>query len=141
MRRALLSLYGPGAGDYPGNDDLGEMSSWYVLGAIGLYPEIPGVPVLALGSPLFPHITLQLGGRRVQLQASAARDGAPYVHGLKIDGRPWNRPWLSFSQLAHARRLAFRLGPRPDVSWGAAAAATPPSFDPAAPPPDCGGRP
>ena len=54
MRRALR-LYGTSPDGYPGNDDLGTLSSWYVFGALGLYPEVPGVGLLAIGSPLFGH--------------------------------------------------------------------------------------
>ena len=62
VRRALLRLYGPPRRAIPGNDDLGELSSWYVFGALGLYPEVPGVGLLAIGSPLFRHATVRLQG-------------------------------------------------------------------------------
>jgi len=128
VRKALLTLYGPGPADYPGNDDLGEMSSWYVLSAIGLYPEIPGTPILALGSPLFPRITLRLGAHRVQLRAPAASDTAPYVHSLEVNGRAWTRPWITYPTLATARTLAYHLSATPDRRWGSSAHAMPPSF-------------
>jgi predicted alpha-1,2-mannosidase len=128
VRKALMTLYGPGPADYPGNDDLGEMSSWYVLGAIGLYPEIPGAPILALGSPLFPRVTLRLGAHRVQLRAPAASDTTPYVHGLEVNGRAWTRPWITYPTLASARTLDYHLNATPDRSWGRSAHAMPPSF-------------
>jgi predicted alpha-1,2-mannosidase len=131
VRKALLTLYGPGPADYPGNDDLGEMSSWYVLAAIGFYPEIPGTPILALGSPLFPRITLRLGTHRVALRAPAASDSRPYVHGLEVHGRAWTRPWITYAALASARTLDYHLSATPDRSWGSAAHALPPSFPPA----------
>ncbi len=132
VRRALLTLYGPGPGNMPGNDDLGAMSAWYVLGAIGLYPEIPGVPVLALGSPLFPRTTLSLGGRRIVLLAPGASDATPYVSALHVGRHVWSRPWLSYATLSTARRLTFSLTRRATPGWGSVAAAAPPSY-PAAP--------
>ena len=54
VRRAILTLYNTSPSGYPGNDDLGTMSAWYVFGALGIYPEVPGVGLLAIGSPLFP---------------------------------------------------------------------------------------
>jgi predicted alpha-1,2-mannosidase len=137
VRQALLTLYGPGPADYPGNDDLGEMSSWYVLSAIGLYPEIPGAPVLALGSPLFPHITLRLGPRRVQITAPAASDATPYVHGLRVHGRAWTRPWITYRTLASAQTVNYRLSATPDRRWGSSPNATPPSFQPTSERPTC----
>src|SRR6266480_4944740 len=62
VRRAILSLFNSSPGGYPGNDDLGQMSAWYVFGALGIYPAVPGTGVLALGSPLFPKATLHLAG-------------------------------------------------------------------------------
>jgi len=148
VRRALLNLYSPTPAGYPGNDDLGTLSSWYVFGALGLYPEVPGVGVLAIGSPLFPRATVRLaGGRKLRIVASAHRrashrgrpDGkprfvplalsrAPYIHAMRIDGHSNGRPWTTFCALARGATLAYRLGARPNRAWGASAAALPPSF-------------
>ena len=57
--RALASTDTAPAG-YPGNDDLGTLSAWYVFGALGLYPEVPGVGLLAIGSPLFERASIAL---------------------------------------------------------------------------------
>jgi predicted alpha-1,2-mannosidase len=133
VRRALLTLYAASPDGYPGNDDLGTLSAWYVFGALGLYPAVPGVGVLALGSPLFSRARIALPqGRRVTIVASTrARKGlpaAPYVRSLRLDGRAHPRPWIMYCALAHGGRLAFELGSRPDRAWGASAAAAPPSF-------------
>ena len=64
VRRALLGLYSAAPDGYPGNDDLGTLSAWYVFGALGLYPEVPGVGVLAIGSPLFARTEIRLPHRR-----------------------------------------------------------------------------
>jgi predicted alpha-1,2-mannosidase len=143
VRRALR-LYDTTPDGYPGNDDLGTLSSWYVLGALGLYPEIPGTDVLAIGSPLFPRATVRLaGGRKLRIAASALRrsagrgrprllpvavNRAPYIHSMRLDGRPYGRPWTRFCALAHGATLVYRLGTRPNRAWGSSAAALPPSF-------------
>jgi putative alpha-1,2-mannosidase len=49
----LTSVYSDSPGGEPGNDDLGAMNSWYVWASLGIYPETPGTPVLALGAPIF----------------------------------------------------------------------------------------
>ena len=137
VRRALLSLYDTSPDGYPGNDDLGTLSSWYVFGALGLYPEIPGVGVLAIASPLFERAAIQLPrGRRALI---LGRGQGPYVQSLRFDGRAYGKPWTTYCALAGGATLSFRLGPRPNRRWGAAAAAAPPSFGPQAPMPksDC----
>jgi predicted alpha-1,2-mannosidase len=136
VRRALLRLYSPTPAGYPGNDDLGELSSWYVFGALGLYPEVPGVGLLAIGSPLFRHATVRLkGGRRLQIDAAGASAKAPYISGMRFNGHPYGRPWTTWCALAKGARLGFRLSPRPSREWGDSRAALPPSFGPRHPAP------
>ena len=132
VRRAL-SLYSPAPAGYPGNDDLGTLSSWYVFGALGLYPEVPGVGLLAIGSPLFPRASVTLAHHR-HLVISTAGDG-PYIRSLELDGHPHRRPWAAWCALAKGARLSFQLGRRPDRRWGSSAAAVPPSFGPGSPMP------
>jgi predicted alpha-1,2-mannosidase len=130
VRRALLTLYDTSPDGYPGNDDLGTLSSWYVFGALGLYPELPGVGVLALGSPLFERAEIRLPHRRRAL--ILGNGPGPYVQALRLDGHVYARPWTTYCALARGATLSFRLGRRPNRRWGAAAAAAPPSFGPQA---------
>jgi predicted alpha-1,2-mannosidase len=130
VRRGLLTLYTNTPNGLPGNDDLGTMSAWYVLAAMGMYPESPGSDLLALGSPLFPQVTLQLPHGVLTILAPQAADDAPFVHSLTLDGRPYDQPWLRFSDLAQGGTLEFGLDSTPSPTWGSAPAAAPPSFAP-----------
>ncbi len=131
VRRALLSLYDTSPDGYPGNDDLGTLSAWYVFGALGLYPEVPGVGLLTIGSPLFERAAIRLPQRRRAL--IAARGRGPYVQSLRLDGRLHAKPWTTYCALARGATLSFRLGRRPNRHWGSSAAAVPPSFGPQQP--------
>jgi predicted alpha-1,2-mannosidase len=133
VRRALLSLYDASPDGYPGNDDLGTLSAWYVFGALGIYPEVPGVGVLAIGSPLFKRAAIRLPHRRRALIVASGH--GPYVQALRFDGHRHGRPWTTYCALARGATLSFRLGPRPDRRWGASAATAPPSFGPGRPMP------
>lgn len=130
VRRAILELFSAAPGGYPGNDDLGQMSAWYVFGALGLYPEIPGTDVLALGSPLFPRAELRLPRARFTIDGRNAARRAPFVRSLAVNGRRWRRPWLRLADIARGGRLRFALGRTPKRRWGANAAAAPPSYGP-----------
>jgi predicted alpha-1,2-mannosidase len=137
VRRALLELYDTAPDGYPGNDDLGTLSAWYVWGVLGLYPAVPGVGVLAIGSPLFARTVVRLPHRRRALILAGGH--GPYVQALRLDGRRHAMPWTTYCDLARGAVLGFRLGPRPNRRWGAAAAAAPPSYGPGRPMPrgDC----
>ncbi len=128
VRRALLGLYDTSPDGYPGNDDLGTLSAWYVFGALGIYPEVPGVGLLALSSPLFRRAEIRLPHRRRALILGDG--GGRYVRSLRLNGRLYAKPWTTYCALARGATLSYRLGRRPNRRWGAARAAAPPSFGP-----------
>jgi predicted alpha-1,2-mannosidase len=126
--RRGLTLYRPAPDGYPGNDDLGTLSAWYVFGALGLYPEVPGTGVLAISSPLFRRAEIRLPHRRSAVLTTTGRGF--YIHSLRIDGRPLRRPWTTYCALSGGASLQFGLIRRPDRRWGAARGEAPPSFGP-----------
>lgn len=127
VRRAL-GLYSPTPAGYPGNDDLGTLSAWYVFGALGLYPEVPGVGVLALSTPLFPSAEIRLPHSRRALLSTSGH--GTYVSSLTVGGHPHGRPWIGYCELAAGARLRYQLSTKPNRKWGRSAAATPPSYGP-----------
>jgi predicted alpha-1,2-mannosidase len=129
-RRVLTELFTDTPGGIPGNDDLGATSSWVVFASAGLYPIIPGVGGFALNSPLFPEIKVRMGrgGRVLRIVGEGARAGSPYVQGLRLDGKPYERTWLPFARFERGATLHFRLGPAPDTRWATHPSAAPPSF-------------
>ncbi|MGP3922786.1 GH92 family glycosyl hydrolase [Streptomyces sp. 8N616] len=120
VREVLSRLYlGSEIGQgYPGDEDNGEMSAWYVFGALGFYPLVMGSPEYAIGSPLFTKATVHLPGGR-DLVVKAPRNSARnvYVQGVKLNGKPWNSTALPHSAIAGGGTLEFAMGPKPS-KWG-----------------------
>jgi predicted alpha-1,2-mannosidase len=112
----------------PGNDDLGATSGVYVWNALGLYPVIPGVGGLVLGTPMFPRATVRMGnGRTLEI---LSRGEGVYVQSVKLNGSTYDSTWLPLDVLsAKENRLEFLLGAQPNKTWGAHRASLPPSFD------------
>jgi putative alpha-1,2-mannosidase len=111
----------------PGNDDLGATSGVYVWDAIGMYPAVPGVAGLVLGTPLFDRATLKLSGNRTLV---IARKGEGiYVHDVTLNGATYPSNWLPLKKLhAGENRIVFTTQSRPDMQRGTAVGDRPPSF-------------
>jgi putative alpha-1,2-mannosidase len=128
VRRIELQLFNNSPGGLPGNDDGGEISSWYIFASIGLYPEITAVGGFVIGSPLFTSITVNLSGRhRLQINAPQASDANPYVQSLELNGSPTTSLWFPWSSVQNGATLDFTLGGSPS-SWGSSAQDAPPSY-------------
>jgi predicted alpha-1,2-mannosidase len=120
VRRIQTRLFHATPDGLPGNDDGGAMSSWYVFSALGLYPEIPGVPGFALGSPLFAHTTVQLGnGSVLSINGQGASDTARYVQSLTLNAAPYTSSWLPFDKISGGAQMNYTLGNTPNMRWGA----------------------
>jgi predicted alpha-1,2-mannosidase len=128
VREVEQELYFDAPAGQFGNDDLGAMSSAYVWDELGFYPETPGTPVLALSSPVFPQAVVHLaGGRTLAIDAPNAQPSAPYIHGLTVNGKTWDKAYLDYSALSGGATLNYDLSSSPDTSWAASPAAAPPS--------------
>ncbi len=125
VRQVLDTIWKNAPNGIPGNDDLGEMSSWAVFASMGLYPEIPGRAELVMASPMFPKITVHRPGGDVRIVADGT---GPYVQSLQVNDRTYARTWLPDAFVMSGGTLHFQLGATPNKQWGAKKEAAPPSF-------------
>ena len=129
VRRIQKELFTTLPSGLPGNDDAGALSSWHVFSMLGLYPEIPGVAGLVIGSPVFPNATIHLdSGAMIQIIGNGASAENCYVQSLKLNGQGYDKLWLPWSALSQGATLNFSLGAAPS-SWGTSSNSAPPSFD------------
>ena len=113
----------------PGDDDNGETSSWYVFSAMGFYPVSPGIPIYALGSPIFRQVRIALGnGKIFTIQATHVSAQNKYIHSATMNGLVWNKPWFSHSDLINGGTLVLDMSSRPNKRWGASENDAPPSW-------------
>ncbi len=131
VREVLDTLWSNKPEGIPGNDDLGEMSSWYVWSAMGLYPGIPGRAELLLSSPLFARVTVHRPGGDLAIETDRDAPGARYITAMTVNGKAHDAPYLPESLALHGGRLHERLSTTADPRWGSAPSAAPPSFTPA----------
>lgn len=97
---------------YPGDEDNGEMSAWYLFAALGLYPLRVGAPEYAIGSPLFSRVVVSpLGGQPLTITASGVEH--PYVQDVVVDGKPLPTASITAAELHAAGQIDFTLGADP----------------------------
>lgn len=119
-RQVMEQLYKPGPGGLCGNEDMGSLSSWYVLSAMGIYPVAPGSPLYTIGSPLFEKVTLKT--ERNRSFTVTAKNNSPenvYIQSARLNGQPFNRTWISHEEIVNGGVLEFEMGPEPNKKWGA----------------------
>jgi hypothetical protein len=130
VRDVLSRLYvGSEIGQgYPGDEDNGEMSAWYLFSAAGFYPLRMGTPEYVIGAPYFPRMDIALeNGKHIVIDAPSVSDTNRYVQGLRVNGKPWNKLTLPHALLAQGATLEFTMGPQPS-RWASDEAALPPSL-------------
>ena len=114
---------------YCGDDDGGAMSGWYVLTAMGFYPQCPGQPIYDIGSPLFEKTTINVGGGKTfVIEAKDVSAQNKYIQSAMLNGNPLNRPWFYHADMVKGGELIFQMGPRPNKKWGSAIDAAAPSM-------------
>jgi predicted alpha-1,2-mannosidase len=131
VRRILREMYGSDASGYafPGMDDQGSTSSWYVMSAMGFYTVDPSSPNYILGSPIFRHVTMHMGnGKIFEITAKNNSDTNIYIQSATLNGKPWNKPWFSNDDIANGGKLELTMGAMPNKQWGSAPDAAPPSM-------------
>jgi predicted alpha-1,2-mannosidase len=126
VRSLMTTMYRAAPDGLAGNEDCGQMSAWFVLSALGLYPVDPVSGVWVFGSPLFTRAELAVPGGRLVIEAPGNSEAAVYVRAVRWNGKPWPRSWISHAELARGGHLVFEMDTRPNPAFGRARDARPP---------------
>ena len=106
--------YGTGPGGLSGNDDAGQMSAWYVFGALGFYPVCPALPEYQICGPKFRKITITLeSGKHVKINAPNYSQQNIYIQSIKLNGKEFNSNTLNHFDLEKGAEIDFDLGDKP----------------------------
>ncbi len=128
VRRLLTEMYKDDPDGIIGNDDCGQMSAWFVLSALGLYPVDPVSANYVLGSPLFDRAEMRVGkGRTLVVEARGNAADRPYVQSVTWNGKPWTKSWIAHADIVRGGRLVFEMSDTPNRNFGRAPADRPPA--------------
>ena len=120
IRQVLRELYRNDLDGLSGNEDVGQMSAWYVLSSIGLYQEEPAGGKYIIGSPLFKSATLNVGdGKTFTVRAINNSDENIYVQSAKLNGKRYDKSYIDYSDIIAGGTLELTMGPKPS-KWGTA---------------------
>jgi predicted alpha-1,2-mannosidase len=126
VREVMHKLYNATENGYPGDEDQGGMSSWYVLSALGIYSVTPGTDQYVIGSPVFNKATIRLeNGRSFIIEANNNSRGNVYIQSATLNGQPYTKNWITYNDIANGGVLHFEMGATPNKQRGTAIADRP----------------
>jgi predicted alpha-1,2-mannosidase len=121
-RAVMEKLYNASENGFPGDEDQGGMSSWYVLSALGIYSVCPGTDQYVFGSPLFPKMTITMeDGKKFVIEAAKNNKENCYIQSATLNGHPYSKNWVSHGDVVNGGVLHFEMGASPAMDRGTAA--------------------
>jgi putative alpha-1,2-mannosidase len=106
-----------------GNEDVGQMSAWYVLAASGLHPVCPGETRYEITSPVFNSIRFKLDPRYTSGKTFTiiAKNNSPenlYIQRASLNGKPYTKCYIDHKDIAAGGTLRLEMGSEPNPAWG-----------------------
>lgn len=112
----------------PGDEDGGGMSAFVVFSQLGFYPVTPGYAAYNIGSPVFPYASIKLSnGNTFEVIAKGASSANKYIQSAKLNGKEWNKPWISHDDIVQGGKLELVMSSQPNKEWGKDLSSVPPS--------------
>lgn len=125
LRRIYDEMYRNNPDGLSGNEDVGQMSAWYVLSTLGLYQVEPAGGKYVLGAPLFDEAKINVGGgKQFIVRALNNSKENVYVQSVRLNGKPWKKSYIQYKDIMLGGVLEFTMGPQPS-KFGAAKSARP----------------
>ena len=92
-----------------GNEDCGQMSSWYIFGALGFYPVNPAQGAYHLGVPLFEEVKMDVGKNKTFIVKAENLEGNPYVSEITLNGKKLDRSYITHKEIMTGGTLVFTM--------------------------------
>lgn len=128
-RKIMDELYTALPDGLSGNEDCGQMSAWYVLSAMGIYPVCPGTNQFVIGSPIFDKVTLKLeNGKEFTIETDGVSAENYYIQSVKLNGKTYTKNYINFNDIMNGGKVVFEMGNEPNKDWGIAPEDQPYSF-------------
>ena len=118
LRQTMKEMYFNDYDGLSGNEDVGQMSAWYVLSSVGLYQVEPAGGKYIIGSPLFDEAQINVGNDRTfTIRAKNNSQENIYVQSAKLNGKPYTKSYLMYQDIVKGGTLDLEMGSEPSA-WG-----------------------
>ena len=115
VREVLTTLYRDAPDGLSGNEDVGQMSAWYILSSLGFYQADMTKPRFWFGSPMFDSAEIDVPGGVFTVKASGNSPQNLYIQSVTLNGRPYTKPYIEFGDICAGNVLEFTMGPDPKI--------------------------
>jgi predicted alpha-1,2-mannosidase len=119
VRYILDSFYTDKPDGLIGNEDVGQMSAWYVLSSIGFYQVHPARGLFVFGSPLMDEVSLQLPKQKsFHIVVNDNSNTNKYIQHITLDGKPYTKSYITYNDIMKGGELVIQMGATPSKTWG-----------------------
>ena len=112
-REVMSTLYTADRAGLCGNEDVGQMSAWYVLSALGFYQTEPASTRFWFGSPIVDKAEINAGGRIFTVIANNNSADNKYIQSITLNGKPYSLPFIDYQDIRAGGKLVLEMGPEP----------------------------
>jgi len=110
----MNELYNDSSSGYAGNDDCGEMSAWYVFGALGFYPVNPVSGEYVIGTPMLEKAVMNLpDGKTFTVKAPRKKGNEIYIRSMKLNGKKYTKNYITHQDIMNGGTLEFVMSASP----------------------------
>ena len=110
LRQVYKEMYFNDVEGLAGNEDVGQMSAWYVLSSFGFYQVEPACPRFWFGAPNLEKAVLKVAGGTFTITAKGLSAEKPYIRGVKLNGEPYDLPYIEYKDIVKGGTLEFTMG-------------------------------
>jgi predicted alpha-1,2-mannosidase len=118
VRYILDNLYTDKIDGLCGNEDVGQMSAWYVLSALGIYPVNPSNGMYVFGSPVVDEATITIGKNKFRLSVKHNGKKNIYIQKIILNGKPCTKSYLMYEDISKGGNMIIEMGSKPSATWG-----------------------
>ena len=110
IKEVLNTMYSTNPDGLSGNEDVGQMSAWYILSSLGFYQVEPAGGKFVFGYPLFENVELKVKNGTFTIEKENSGKDNNYIQSIILNGKEYNKPWIEYNDIIKGGSLKFIMG-------------------------------